>query len=259
MQLADALNTLSLRLYDWSRADFLRELETECPLLSQMGLNNRSVAGLVSWNRTLSRHERVELVQAMTKCTHVNATRLRGHAFTENDRAWHTRFYEQTTIYSYELPPLVTADESRPNFAKARPEHCLGALVECLPERMGKISRRHSAVHAKRQVGDWKLVTEFSFSRRDETLSFEFQFIRKDGKAIRSIGPGPFPKSLLMFYGIYTSTVQVPSELDSEPMAQVMVRLADYFISKSDPLFDGLSIEDERGGHDRADMERIRL
>jgi len=36
----------------------------------------------------------------------------------------------------------------------------------------------------------------------------------------------------------------VPSQKDSEPMARVMARLAEYFVAQADPLFAGLGVED---------------
>ena len=79
--------------------------------------------------------------------------------------------------------------------------------------------------------------------RRNEQLSFEYQFIRKDGAPIRGHpAQGPFPRTMLLFYGLYNSSVVVPSAVDSAPMAKALAKLAEYFVAQADPFFDGLGV-----------------
>src|SRR6266478_2676054 len=99
MNLTDALNTFALRLYDWSWRDFLRELEADCPLLRPIGQHQRSIGGLVSWNKSLSSADRRQLARAMTLLFHENARKLKGETITDAVRAWGDAFYEQTSAH----------------------------------------------------------------------------------------------------------------------------------------------------------------
>jgi hypothetical protein len=244
MNLNDAISTFAVRLYQWSKRDFLRELESDCPLMSLIGLNNRTVAGYVSWNRTLSAEDRQALVTALCRRSHANAAQIMGEVLTPQDNYWLRKSNTEAELCAYHLPPLTTADRRLPTFVPVDPDQCLDTLVACISPIMGKIGRRRSSVRCTRKVGEWKVVTELTFLRRDQELFFEYQFIRKDGAPFRSLGPGPFPRTLLMFYGIYATLARVPSEADSGPMAEVMARLAEYFVSQADPLFVGLGIDD---------------
>jgi hypothetical protein len=244
MKLQEALNTFAVRLYEWSAEEFVRELETGCPLLSLMGLNNRRITGYVSWNKDLATSERKELALALTRRAHSNAALLKGEALTAQDKYWHRLGHEQTTIRMHDLPPLVSADRTLPSFRSADPERCLNTVITSLAPILGKAKRRRSSIQCTRNMGDWKIITEFVFRRSESDLIFEYQFVRKDGAPIRSICPGPFPRTLLMFYGLYESQVDVPSEADSQPMAKVMAKLAEYFVAHAQPLFAGLGIND---------------
>jgi hypothetical protein len=242
MNLAEAMDVFVLRLYDWSLRDFSRELRLDCPLLSSVGLNNRTIAAFVMWANRLTMEERFSLARALVKLDHQKPSVLRCETFTEEDKMWYYRTSEQMRT-SDRMPPLATADVSSPTFRDVNPDECLDAIIAALPPVMGRASRRKSAIHCTRKVGDWKLISEFTFGRRDKELSLEFQFVRKDGTRI--IGhDSSFPRSPFAFYGVYSTILQVPSQQDSEPMAKVMVKLAEHFVSQADPLFEGLNIDD---------------
>ena len=246
MDLTTAQNRFAIRLYDWSQQDFVRELYEGCPLVSLLGMNNRRMAAFVIWNETLSSAERKSMAIALTRRCHVNAARLKGETLSEEQKAWQQTVYEQTTQFMNELPPLAASDHSRPDYQPVNPDVCLDTLVQSLSPVMGKVSRQKSKVICKRQFGDWKVVTEFTFLRRDEMLVFEYQFVRKDGVPIRGHpAQGSFPRTMLLFYGLYNSSVLVPSANDSEPMAKAMAKLAEYFVAHADPLFQGLGVNDE--------------
>lgn len=247
MELTEAQNIFAIRLYEWSQRDFIRELEEGCPLVSTLGLNNRDMAAFVAWNESLSSQQRKSLAIALTRRHHENARKLKGETLTETDEKWYGVRYVQITNYREQvIPPLVSADRRRPDFRPVNPDQCLDLLQGYLSPVMGRISRRKSKIVCTRKLNDWRIVTEYTFLRKDKFLSFEYQFIRKDGGPVMNthVAQGPFPRTMLMFYGLYTSSVGVPSEKDSEPMAKVMARLAEYFVAKADPLFEGLGIAD---------------
>lgn len=245
MDLTTAQNRFAVRLYEWSQRDFIRELQEGCPLVSLLGLNNRRMAAFVTWNETLSSAERKAMAIALTRSCHENAARLKGEISSDAETKWNQTFYERTTGFMEQLPPLETANRNNSDYRPVNPDACLDTLLQSLSPVMGKVSRQKSKVICKRQVGDWKIVTEFTFSRRDEMLFFEYQFIRKDGVPIRGHpAQGPFPRTMLLFYGLYNSSVSVPSAADSEPMAKAIAKLAEYFVSQADPLFEGLGVND---------------
>ncbi len=246
MDLTTAQNRFAMRLYDWSQRDFIRELQEGCPLLSLLGLNNRYVAAFVAWNDTLSSTQQKALAIALTRYCHENAMRLKGEILSEVEEKWRQTVYEQTFHFKEYLPPLVTADRNRPEYQPVDPDACLDTLTKSLSPLMGRISRRKSKVLCTRVIADWKIVTDFTFLRRDKMLFFEYQFIRKDGVPIKYGHPaqGPFPRTMLLFYGLSNSSVLVPSNTDSEPMAKALAKLAEYFVTQAGPLFDGLGIND---------------
>jgi hypothetical protein len=246
MDLIRAQNTFAVRLYEWSQRDFIRELEEGCPLMSLLGLNNRTVASFVAWNETLSSAQRKKLAIALTRRFHENAAELRGEVLTEEDKAWNQAFYEETTAFMERLPPLPTAERVDPDFRPVKPENCLDALEENLSPVLGRRSRRRSKIICTQVFSEWKIVTDFTFLRKETHLSFVYQFIRKDGGPISNPHPaqGPFPRTTLLFYGVSNSSVNVPSEKDSVPMAKAMAKLAEYFVAQADPLFAGLGIGD---------------
>jgi hypothetical protein len=246
MDLATAQDTFAVRLYEWSRRDFLRELQEGCPLMSTLGLNNRHVAAFVAWNETLSSSERRALALALTRRFHENAVRLKAEVLSEADKAWGRVVYEQTFLFMEKLPPLPTAERVDPDFKPVNPGRCLDTLTECLSPEMGRRRRLRSGVVCTRKLGEWKIVTEFTFLRRNTELSFVYQFIRKDGDRVTEPHPaqGPFPRTMLLFYGISNSSVTVPSEKDSDPMANAIAKLAEYFVVRAEPLFAGLGAND---------------
>lgn len=247
MDLATAQNIFAVRLYEWSQRDFYRELEEGCPLLSTLGLNERSMAAFVAWNETLSTPQRKALAIALTRRCHENARKLKGEVLTKSDEDWYRIRYEKITFYRENLvPALISADKYRPGFRALDPDECLDSLAGYLSPIMGKPTRKWSKVICTRRLGDWRIVTEFRFLRRDQFLNFEYQFIRKDGVPINNSHPaqGPFPRTLLLFYGLSDSKVTVPSAEDSDLMARVMAKLAEYFVAQADPLFAGLGIND---------------
>jgi hypothetical protein len=248
MDLQTARNIFAVRLLDWSRRDFLRELKEGCPLLSSMGLNDRRIAAFVMWNETLSPIERRALVCSLTRLSHENAARIRGEPATENDKSWNRALYEHTWagVQDEHVPPLLTALRDSPGFEPLDADQCLKTLATSLSPTMGRISRRKSKVICTKQLGDWKIITEFTLMRWHETLTFEYQFIRKDGGRVPNAHPaqGPFPRTLLFFYGLGVTIVQVPSKGDGERMAKLMPKLAEYFVCQAAPLFQGLGIDD---------------
>ena len=244
MNLKEAQDTFAVRLYRWSLRDFLREINEGCPLLSLVGLNDRLVAAFVSWVKAMSQADREIVAQALPRLAHEHATALLGEALSEKERHfWNMKSHREKELRMHELPPLTTGDQSLPGFRPVNPDRCLDALVSCLAPVLGRVSRRKSAVFATRKVGDWKIITEFTFRRGDRELFFEYQFVRKDGTRFIGLG-GPFPRTLFRFYGVSTTMVRVPSEADSSPMAGVIATLAEYFVSQADPLFVGLGMDD---------------
>jgi|GEM_PF-6680170 len=242
MNLIEAQNRFALRLYDWSLQDFNRELESGCPLLSMVGLNDRSIMGFISWIKTLSLDERLEAASTFVRLAHEYAAELRGENGSERDKYWKRAFYEGVTIHRHKVPPLTSA--IAPTFIPVNPDHCLDVLAASLNPVMGRISRSRSRIVTKKYFGDWKLETIFIFSRIHRDLRFEYQFVRKDGQPVREVGIRSFPRTLFLFYGIPGTSVEVPSHADSEPMARVMAKLAEYFIWQAEPLFEGLGIND---------------
>jgi len=244
VDLQRALAILSLRLYEWSTGDFLRELSTGCPLLSRVGQHNRRVGGFISWVRTLPADARDSMARSLLRRAHEEAAALKEETVTQMDRNWYQKFYEQTTIHMEALPPLVTADPNLPTFEDANPDECLDLLFSSLPSTMGSASRRRSAVRCSRRIGEWTLATDFTFLRRDRYLAFEHEIRRKDQPLVWGID-APFARaSLLFFYGISESAVVVGSRADSALMAPAMVRLADHFVSQADSLFAAIGVAD---------------
>lgn len=248
MNLSDAHNVFAIRLYEWSQHDLLRELEADCPLLSLVGLNNRRVAAFVEWNKTLSTDQRLALSKSLTALCHENARRLKGETITETIERWKDIEYRQTSHYMGILPPLKTSDRTLPTFRPIDPDACLYCLSTFVsPAVLGEPSRRKSMVRCARKIGDWKLITDFTFERRAKNLCCTFQFVRRDNKSeVPPVenGPHPFPRSLFLFYGVYNRTVVgAESQADSEPMARGMVKLAEHFVAQADPLFAGLGID----------------
>lgn len=244
MDLNEAQNTFAIRLYRWSFNDFVREMAAGCPLMSLVGLNNRTVAAFVSWAKTMSPVEQQAFARARTRYAHENAADLCGEALSHEDqKELNEKFAQQMQIRSHQLPALITADERLPAFKAIDPDQCLDTLRMSLSPILGKSSRRASSVRCLRKIHDWKISTEFIFLRRDRDLRFEYQFVRKDGAPI--IGhDSPFPRTLFLFYGVYATSVIVPSQADSEPMAKAMARLAEHFVAQADPLFEGLGVND---------------
>jgi hypothetical protein len=242
MKLEEALDTFALRLYDWSLQDFIRELKSGCPILSLVGLNNRSVRGLLSWAKTLSSNECLELAVALVRRCHEYAAELKGEVILQRDKYWHQACYEGIAIHKDQLPPLPSV--MAPTFCPVDPDDCLNVLSVSLNPIMGRISRSKSRIVTKKIVGDWKIETIFIFSRRDLDLRFEYQFVRKDGQPVREVGIRPYPRTLFLFYGVSETAVNVPAQADSEPMAKTISKLAEYFLWQANPLFDGIGIDD---------------
>ena len=248
MDLKAAEDTFAVRLYEWSLQDCERELVSDCPLLSMVGLNNRSVAGFVAWVRTLSTAERRSFANARVRYAHEHAARLKGEALTVAEVSQCNELFSHNVgVYREQMPPLASADWRLPTFQPVKPDSCLDVLVASISPVLGKPSRRgRSTIRCIRNFGDWKIITEFIFSRTDKDLRFEYQFVRKDGTPIMGHSQEPFPphRTLFFFWGIWDTSVQVPSQLDSEPMAKLMAKLADYFVCQAEPLFAGLGMKD---------------
>ena len=247
MDLKSAEDTFAVRLYEWSLQDCLRELHSDCPLLSMVGLNNRSVAGFVAWVKTLSTGERESLGNALVRKAHPHAATLKGEALSqEEEKRWNELVYHEERIHEHQLPPLATADWRLPTFRPVNPDHCLNVLAASVSPVLGKPHRRYSSVYCTHRVGDWRIVTNFIFVRRDQYLLFEYQFVRKDGAPIKTHSLAPFPphRTLFFFWGVNFTSVVVASEQDSEPMAKVMAKLAEYFVCQAEPLFAGLGMKD---------------
>ena len=249
MELRQAQDTFALRLYEWSQSDFLRELETGCTLLSMIGQNNRRIGGFVSWNKMLSSSERRKLAQALTISSHNNARRLKGEVINEEVNYWKEQKHNQTTVYMDKLPPLTTSDTSLPTFRPVDVDACISILTDSLSPVLGKVSKRRSAVRCWRMVGDWKIVTDFTYERWHRNLTCMHQFIRKDDKSgipKPEDGPGSCPRSLLFCWGVYNRTVvAVESQQDSEPMAKAMATFAEHFVLQAPALFSGLDIQSQ--------------
>jgi hypothetical protein len=248
MHLKEAQDKLAVRLYEWSLQDCRRELTSDCPFLSLVGLNDRYVAGFVEWVKTLSLAERQALANARVRYAHEYAASLKGEALpNEEAKQWNKLVYEQSSIREQCAPPLVSADRRLPTFRPINPDHCLDAVIASASSVLGKVSRRgRSSVHCSRQIGDWKLVTDFIFIRRDEYLQIDHQFVRKDGTPVIGHNKVPFPphRSLFFFWGLTGTMVSVPSEQDGRKMAKVMPTLAEYFVSQAEPFFAGLGLLD---------------
>ena len=248
MELIEAQNTFAMRLYNWSERDLFRELQEDCPLLSLVGLNNRMVAGFVSWNKTLSSQDRLQLAKAKTLLAHRNARQIKEAAISDEIKYWADLCYKQTTLHEEHLPPLLTADRNSPTFRPIDPKHCLDKLIRTLPSEAGNVSREKSAVRWVRKFGDWKFVSVFTFQRRSRNLDCTFQFVRRDDGfryPIPEAGPELFPRNFFAFYGLHNHTVvAVESEADSEPMARAMAKLAGHVFSHAEPLFGGLGLND---------------
>jgi len=248
MNLTEAQNAFALRLYEWSQKDLFRELETDCPLLTLIGQNNRRIGGLVSWNKTLSSDERQRLVKALTTLCHSNARQLKGEGISAEIDYWKQLEYKQTTIHMDKLPPVITSDRTLPTFRPVDVDGCLDILLGSLSPILGKASRRRSSVRCMHKVGDWKVITDFTYERWRRNLTCVHQFIRKDDKSklpTPEIGPKPFPRSLLLMWGVYNRTVvAVESHTDGESMAKAIPKLAEHFAAQADPLFTGLGIND---------------
>jgi hypothetical protein len=245
MQLSAAQDAFAVRLYDWSARDLTREMDEDFPLLSSVGLNNYTIAAFVSWVRTMRVDQRGALAAALIRRIHEHAAALRGEALTREERDWwNNEFYNNVTLHKDSLPPFSSLDETLPSFRPVDPDACLDTLVQSVTPVLGNISRRKSSVSAWRRIADWKLITEFTFSRRERDLRFEYQFVRKDGARVIGHG-GPYPRNLFMMYGVWTETsVEVPSQADSEPMARAIAKLAEHFAGQAGPLFAGLGIGD---------------
>jgi hypothetical protein len=244
MDLSTAIDAFALRLYDWSLTDLLRELAEGCPLMSLVGLNNRYVAAFVSLVRTLSPEERANWARMLTRRTHERAATLRGEALgRQEQRDWDMNFHQEVSMRIESLPPLTTFDQGLFSFKPVEPNHCLESLGRYLSPILGTPKRRKLRIDATRKLGDWKLITEFTFYKPDRFLFFEYQFVREDGQ--RTIGhDSPFPRDLFMFYGLTKTSVVVPSQADSEPMAQAMAKLAEHFVAQAEALFSGLGLND---------------
>ncbi|HZQ45381.1 MAG TPA: hypothetical protein VFC07_00095 [Verrucomicrobiae bacterium] len=248
MNLLEAQNEFALRLFKWSLRDLLRELEADCPLLSLVCQNNRRIGGFVSWNKILTAGERLRLATALVQSAH---TCIQPTA-EENGQDvvyWTNAFYHNTTLYMDRLPPHLPANRDLPTFHPIEPDTCLDDLVGSLQsDRVGKPVRTRSGVRCMHRIGDWKLITEFTFERRRKKLHCAHQFTRKDDPSRRptpEIAPRPFPRSLFAFYGIYNRTVvSVEAQADSESMAEAMVKLAEHFVAQAGPLFAGLGTDD---------------
>ena len=246
MDSAEATNTLSLRLYEWSSTDLCRELESGCPLLKQIGLNYRSVAALVKWNERMSSAERKKLAMPLP-------LRMRNDAFRQDAgfsplsfKQWNQWYLQNINqIEDLELPASPTAEGVDPAFRKVIPERCLDVLRLALTPMLGSTSRQHSSIVCKRGIGDWKIVTKFTFRRRDQTLAMDCHVGRKDGLLIRGEDrPVLMPTTLFQFYGIGDTTLQVPSVTDGERVPSVMVKLAEHFMVRAPEFFEGLGIAD---------------
>ncbi len=246
MLLKDANNRFAQKLYAWSQRDFLRELEEDCPLLRQIGFHKMRIGGFAKWNETLHSPERKQLALALTKRAHINAVKLNGEMMTTAEKRLCDDCVDYSTIYMRTLPPLSTAGESSPTYVPISKEVLFKDLIAVIPQELGVVKSRIKIVSCRKRVNeDWSILTEFRFDVRRRDLSFEYQFIRKDGKRNDEIGTGPFPRTLLLFYGLYNPTIVfVPSKSDSKPMAQAMVNLAVHFVRQANPLFSGLGCND---------------
>lgn len=244
MDLINAQNTFARRLYDWSLSDFRREINEGFPLLSSVGLNNRSVAAFVDWIREMHPDQQRILTRVLVWRAHKNAANLRGERMSKAEaESWNEEFYTEITTRMHRFPPLRTADRTLPTFKPVDTAECLKLLFSLLSPALGKPVCKKSGVFAAKMLGDWKIISEFTFDRGDTTLSLEYQFIRKDGRPI--IGhDSPFPRNPFWFYGVTHTGVSVPSLADSEPMAKAMAKLAEHFVAHADPLFSGLGIND---------------
>ena len=174
MKLSEALDIFAVRLLEWSQRDFLRELESECRLLSLISLHERVAGGLVLWNKSLSHDERTKVVETMTLRAHENARRIKGLPITEEVKERADFYLGQIKIHMNRLPPLTSADRRLPTFRPVDPDRCLKHLVNSVSPILGKVSRRRSEVRCTHKYEDWKLVTEFTFRRKWDDLQFEY-------------------------------------------------------------------------------------
>lgn len=244
MNLTEAQNLFSVRLYEWSQRDFLREINEGCPLLSLVGLNNRYVAAFVAWVKDMLPDQQQILARALVWRAHRHAAKLLGQAMSEaEEKGWNKEFHREITTRMHRLPPLVTADWRLPSFRPIDSDQFLDRLIYSLSSILGKPVRRKSKICVTKKIHDWKIISEFTFYKGDKELWLEYQFVRKDGKPI--IGhDSPFPRNPFWFYGVSTTYVVARSEADSDPMAKVIAKISEHFVAQADPLFAGLGISD---------------
>jgi hypothetical protein len=243
MTLNEAQNQFALRLYDWSLKDFIRELDQGCPLLSLTGLNHRWIASFVGYARLQPKSERDRLARLLVRYGHENAVNLRRQPLSRQEQDEISEFRQKISAGTHQLPPLVSADYRQPTFEDVDPIECMDLVREAIPSSLGKQSRSRLKVTAALVIGDWKLLTEFWFYKRDTFLSCEYQFVRKDGSPIIGIDK-PYPRNLFMFYGLHSTMAFVPSRADALAMAPAIVKVGSHFVAQAAPLFDGLGIND---------------
>jgi hypothetical protein len=244
MKLEEATNQFASRLYDWSVRDFRREVREGFPLMSLVGLNNRAVAAFIQWVNEMPFAEQEKLIQDLPRHSHERATALRGESLSLSDaKVLNRKCFLEVNLRKDALPPLTTADWRLPTFKPIDPSHCMASIYESLPPLLGKPSRQRMRVRATKWMGDWKLITEFWFYKRDTFLFCEYQFVRRDGKP--TFGHfSEYPRNPFKFYGVYDTFVYASSEADIEPMAKAMVKIGTHFVAQADPLFAGLGIDD---------------
>lgn len=244
MTLVEATNQFALRLYQWSLKDFVRELDEGCPLLSMVGLHGRFITAFVQWVQTMPREDRIHLTSCLIRRSHELAVALRGETITaEEKRAFNEWFAREVNIRCHELPPLPSEVSEWPSNREVNPKECMNCLFGLLPPILGAAKQSKLRVQAIRQMGDWRLMTEFIFFKTEHLLSCEYQFVRSDGHRIIGHFNG-YPRNLFMFYGLANTTVRVPTQADVEPMVKVMSKLAEHFVCQAEPLFAGLGVND---------------
>jgi hypothetical protein len=146
------------------------------------------------------------------------------------------------------LPPLTSADSSRPDVQPLDHLKCIPTLKEKLPLDLGTIraSKRKAAcvIHA----ADWDVATEFWLEMRGGhgNLFCEHQLDRDVVKGLPGETPISFRKNLLITYGLYSSTMaRIASEPEREPAIVALIRLSRHFVLNLLPLLNGLGIHDE--------------
>jgi hypothetical protein len=245
MQIEKALAILVARIYEWSSADFIRELENNCPLLTLIATHNRHVGAFISWAKTLSLEDRRRMAKAMITLYHENARVIKGESITEEVAEWGEKFYDETTARFVDQPPLPTADSTSPSFVPATVDAVIGCLRNKVSQKFGLAQVWKSRLRCSIFVNDWNILTEFGYAEEEHNLAFEYQFVRKDWTPIFQDERGPFPRNLLSMYGLYPHcVVAVPSIDDIEPMTTAMVRLAEQFVSQSSHIFIGIGMKD---------------